>query len=258
MPIHPTAIISADARLAADVEVGPFSVIEGPVALAAGVKIDGHALLRGRLTIGDHSTIGWGAVIGADPQDLSFDPATDSGVEIGSHNTIREYVTIHRGSKPGSLTRIGDRNFLMAGAHLGHDTTLGHDTILANNVLLGGFVQLGDRCFLGGGSACHQFVHVGALSMVQGNASVSQDVPPFCIAHGLNVLAGLNVIGLRRAGIDAPTRSEIKRLFRLLFRSALPLTDAIQQAAALPWSDTARQLLDATAHPSPKGIMTRP
>ena len=164
MPIHPTAIVSDDARLADEVDVGPFSVIEGPVELAAGVKVDGHVLLRGRVRVGERCTIGWGAAIGGPPQDTGFDPATDSGVELGADNTIREYVTIHRGSKPGSTTRIGERNFLMAGCHLGHDVTLGSDAAIANNVLLAGHVRLGDRCFLGGGAAFHQFVHVGSLA----------------------------------------------------------------------------------------------
>jgi UDP-N-acetylglucosamine acyltransferase len=255
--IHPTAIISADAQLADDVEVGPYAVIEGPVELAAGVKVDGHALLRGQVKIGGRCTIGWGAVIGNDPQDLGFDPATSSGVEIGSDNTIREYVTIHRGSKPGSATRVGDRNFLMAGCHLGHDVTLGSDAAIANGTLVGGHVKIGDRCFLGGGAGFHQFVHIGSLSIVQGNARITQDVPPFCIAHSANVLAGLNVIGLRRAGFDQAARSELKRLFRLLFRSGLTLSDAIKQASAEPWSDSARPLLEAAANPSSKGIMTR-
>jgi len=255
--IHPTAIVSADARLADDAEVGPYSVIEGPVELGAGVKVDGHALLRGRVRVGERSTIGWGAAIGGDPQDLGFDPATDSSIEVGADNTIREYVTIHRGSKPGSVTRIGDRNFLMAGCHLGHDVTLGNDAALANNVMIGGHVQIGDRCFLGGGGGFHQFVHVGSLSIVQGNARIAQDVPPFCTAHSANVLSGLNSIGLRRAGYDQAARSEIKRLFRLLFRSGLPLSKAIEQASAEPWSAAARPLLDAATNPSSKGIMTR-
>lgn len=255
--IHPTAIVSPDARLADDVEVGPHSVIEGPVELAAGVKVDGQALLRGQVKIGERTTIGWGAAIGGDPQDLGFDPATSSSVEIGADNTIREYVTIHRGSKPGSVTRIGDRNLLMVACHLGHDVTLGSDAAIANCAMVGGHVHLGDRCFIGGGAGFHQFVHIGALSIVQGNARITQDVPPFCTAHSANVLAGLNVIGLRRAGFDQAARAEIKRLFRLLFRSGLPLSKAIEQASAEPWSDAARPLLDAAANPSSKGIMTR-
>jgi len=257
MSVHPTAIVSADALLADGVEIGPYAVIEGPVELGAGVKVDGHALLRGRVRVGERTTIGWGAAIGGDPQDLGFDPATDSSVELGADNTIREYVTIHRGSKPDSVTRIGNRNLLMVGCHLGHDVTLGSDAALANNLMVSGHVQIGDRCFLGGGAGFHQFVHVGTLAIVQGNARISQDVPPFCTTHSANVLAGLNSIGLRRAGYDQDARAEIKRLFRLLFRSGLPLTKAIEQASAESWSDAARPLLDAAANPSSKGIMTR-
>jgi UDP-N-acetylglucosamine acyltransferase len=257
MPIHPTAIVSDQARLAADVEIGPFAVIDGPVELAPGVAVGGHALLRGRLRVGRGTSIGWGAAIGGDPQDLGFDPDTESGVEIGEDNTIREYVTIHRGSGRGTSTRMGDRNFLMAGVHLGHDTQVGDDCIMANNVLLAGHVEVADRCFLSGGAVFHQFVHIGTLALVQGNAAISQDVPPFSIAHARNRLAGLNVVGLRRAGLDPAARAEIKRLFRLLFRSGHSLAAAVEQAAAEPWSAAARPLLDAVARPSRKGVVSR-
>ncbi len=255
--IHPSAVVSPEARIAADAEVGPFCVIDGPATLASGVSLAGHAWLHGHVTIAEQSSIGWGAVIGADPQDLAFDPATDSGVEIGPHNTIREYVTIHRSTQPGGTTRTGARVMLMVGVHLAHDCTIGDDTVLANNVMLGGHVHVDEHVFLGGGAGFHQFVKIGSYSITQGNASISKDVPPFSIAHGLNRLSGLNSIGLRRGGFDPATRSEIKRIFQLLFRSDLPLSAAIEQAEGQSWSEPARTLLDAAAHPSRKGIITR-
>ena len=257
MPRHPTAIISNDAQIAENVEIGPFSVIEGPVKLSPGVKIGGHSRICGDTEIGENTTIGWGCIIGDDPQDLTFDPSTPSGTRIGPNNAIREHVTIHRGSKPGSMTRIGSHNFLMTGVHLAHDVLLGDHNILANNVLLAGHIHVGNRAFLGGGAGFHQFIRIGDLAMVQGNAAISQDVPPYCIAHGQNQLAGLNIIGLRRAGFDSETRLAIKQLFLLCFRPGIPLSKSIEQATQRSWPEAAQHFLNALAHPSKKGTLSR-
>jgi len=255
--IHPSAVVSPQAQIADDAEIGPFCLIDGPATLGPGVSLAGHAWLHGQVSVGQQSTIGWGAVIGADPQDLSFDPATPSGVEIGPNNAIREYVTIHRSTQPGGTTRTGAHVMLMVGVHLAHDCAIGEHAVIANNVMLGGHVCVGERAFLGGGGAFHQFIRVGSYSITQGNASFSKDVPPFSIAHGLNRLSGVNSIGLRRAGFDPATRTEIKLLFRLLFRSGLHLSAAVKEAESQSWSDTARLLLDNAAHPSRKGIISR-
>lgn len=232
-------------------------MVEGAVELAAGVKIGGHAWLSGETSLGEGTTVGWGAVIGATPQDLGFDPATSSGVRIGPRNVIREYVTIHRGSKPGTFTTLGEGNYLMTGAHLGHDSQVGDGNVIANNVMFGGHVQLGNRAFLGGGGGYHQFIRIGDLAMVQGTTAVSQDVPPYCVVYGINQLAGLNTVGLRRAGFDLAARSEIKRLFKILFRSDVALSQAIAVASAQEWSPAARLLLDAVSNPSRKGVIAR-
>lgn len=252
--IHPSALVSADAELADDVVVGPFAVIEGPVRLAEGVEIGGHAWISGRTVVGGNSKIGWGSVVGADPQDLSFDPSTESGVVIGAGNTLREYVTIHRGSKHGSDTRIGDGNFLMTGVHLAHDVTMGDGNVLANNVLIAGHVKIGRRTFLGGGAGFHQFIHIGDFALVQGNTASSQDVPPYCALYGINRLAGLNVVGLRRAGFTAEERAEIKRAYQLLFASGKRREDALAEAAGRTWGEAAMKLIDAVARPSKKGV----
>jgi UDP-N-acetylglucosamine acyltransferase len=254
--IHPTACVSPDAELADDVTIGPFTVIEGPVRIAAGVTIGGHAWISGRCAIGQDSHIGWGSIIGADPQDLSFDPACDSGVVIGPRNTLREYVTLHRGSKSGSHTVLGEGNFLMTGVHLAHDVRLGDGNILANNVLLAGHVTVGNKAFLGGAAGFHQFVNIGDLAMVQGLSAVSQDVPPYCTAYGINTLAGLNTIGLRRAGFVSSDRAAIKRAYQLVFHSGKLRAEALAEAAALDWPAPARRFLDAVAAPSRKGVMS--
>ncbi|MCX6879790.1 MAG: acyl-ACP--UDP-N-acetylglucosamine O-acyltransferase [Verrucomicrobia bacterium] len=257
MTIHPTALVSPEAELADDVVVGPFAVLDGPVKLAAGVTVGGHVWLAGDTSLGEGTAVGWGSVIGADPQDLGFDPVLRSGVRIGARNTIREYVTIHRGSQAGAHTTLGEGNYLMTGVHLGHDSQVGDGNVLANNVLFGGHVHLGSRAFLGGGAAFHQFLHIGDLAMVQGNAVVSQDVPPYCVAHGKNQLAGLNTVGLRRAGLDAAARTELKRAYALLFCSGLSLGRALEEANGMEWSLAARRLLEAVANPSRKGVMAR-
>lgn len=254
--IHPTAHVSPDARLATDTVVGPFTVIEGPVETGPGVRIGGHAWISGRTRIGEGCSIGWSSIVGADPQDLSFDPAADSGVVIGPGTTLREYVTIHRGSKSGSDTVLGAGNFLMTGVHLAHDVTLGDGNILANNVLLAGHVTVGNKAFLGGAAGFHQFVRIGDLAMVQGLTAVSQDVPPYCTAYGINTLAGLNTVGLRRAGIDAAGRAAIKRAYQLVFHSGKLREEALAEAAALDWPPHARRFLDAVATPSRKGVMS--
>ena len=254
--IHPTAHVSPDAELADDVSVGPFTVIEGPVKLAAGVSVGGHALITGRTHIGEGSSVGWGAIVGADPQDLSFDPSVDSGVVIGAKNTLREYVTIHRGSKSGCDTILGEGNFLMTGVHLAHDVRLGDGNIIANNVLLAGHVTVGNKAFLGGAAGFHQFIKVGDLAMVQGLTAVSQDVPPFCTAYGINTIAGLNSVGLRRAGFSADERAALKRAYQLVFHSGKRREDALAEAAALEWPELARRFLDAIGNPSKKGVMS--
>jgi len=254
--IHPTAIVSPEAELAEDVTVGPFTVIEGPVKLAAGVRIGGHSHLSGRTSIGEGSQIGWGSIIGIDPQDLSFDSSCNSGVVIGPRNTLREYVTVHRGSKANHNTVMGEGNFLMTGVHLAHDVHLGDGNILANNVLLGGHVTVGNKAFLGGAAGFHQFVNIGDLAMVQGLTAVSQDVPPYCTAYGINTLAGLNSVGLKRAGFSVEERTAIKRAYQLLYKSGKRREEALEEAAGMEWPEVAAKFIKAVASPSKKGVMS--
>ena len=171
MKIHPTAIVDPDAQLGAEVEIGPFSVIGPGVIIGEKCVIQSHVVLEQFVKIGAGNFIGHGTIIGSAPQDASFDPKTKSGVEIGDGNVIREHCTIHRGTAEGSMTTLGDRNFLLAGAHVGHDSKVGNDVVMANDSLLGGHVQIGDGAFLGGGSMFHQHVRVGRLAMAQGRTT---------------------------------------------------------------------------------------
>jgi UDP-N-acetylglucosamine acyltransferase len=234
--IHPTAIVDPNAQIDGDVEIGPYVLIEGSVCISSGTEIQGHAVISGSVSIGRNNRIGFGSVLGAFPQDLSYNPTARSGVEIGDNNILREYCTIHRGTKEGTNTRVGSNNLLMVGAHLGHNTWLGDNVILANNALLGGYVEIHNRVFVGGGSVVHQFTRMGELSLMQGLSAISKDVPPFAIEAGRNTVAAINVIGLRRAGFGPALRNEAKDAFNLFYRSGLNATQAAKEAAQRSWS----------------------
>jgi len=234
--IHPTAVIDPKTELDFDVSVGPYALIEGNVRIGSGTDIQGHAVITGQTFIGKNNRVGYGAIIGSFPQDLSFDPRVSSGVEIGDNNVIREYCTIHRGTKEGSNTIVGSNNLFMVGAHLGHNTRIADHVISANNVLLAGYVEIHDRVFVGGGSVVHQFTRMGAVSLLQGISGVGKDVPPFSIAIGKNCVAALNVIGLRRAGFNSPLLNEVKGAFELLYHSGLNSSQALEEAGKRVWA----------------------
>src|SRR5438045_832563 len=214
--IHPAAIVDAAAKLGADVEIGPFSIIGPDSVIGENTVVQSHVVIEGDVAIGSGNFIGHGAIIGAPPQDVSFSPERKTKVEIGNDNTIREYCTIHRGSPEGSATKIGDKNFLMVGAHIGHNCVIGNNVVIANNCLLAGHVRVDDGAFLGGGSTFHQHMHIGRLGMVQGSSAFGKDLPPFVIAAERNYVVGLNVIGLRRASFSAREREEFSAAFKLL------------------------------------------
>jgi UDP-N-acetylglucosamine acyltransferase len=234
--IHSTAVIDPRAELGPDVEIGPNVVIEGPVSIGAGTKVQANAVIAGQVKIGSGNTIGYGSVIGGFPQDLSYRPDSPSGVEIGNDNVLREYCTIHRGTKPDTLTVLGNQCLLMVGAHLGHNSRIGNQVILANNVLLGGYVEVHDKAFLGGASLVHQHTRLGTMSIMQGGSAVGKDVPPFGTAAGRNGIVGINVVALRRAGFGSGLRLEVKRAFHILYHEGLSASQAAAKAAEEKWS----------------------
>lgn len=255
MNIHPTALIAPGAKLAADVIIGPGSIISAEAEIGAGCVLGAHVILEHRVLLGEGNQVGHGAILGAEPQDLGFDTKrTDTGVRLGTGNTIREYVTIHRATKEHGDTVVGDGNFLMTGCHMGHDAVVGDRAILANNVLLGGHVRVGDRAFLGGGSVFHQFIGIGALAMVRGGCRFSKDIPPYFLATGENHVAGINSIGLRRAGISAAARQDIKRAFRLLYQAGLNISQALEAAAKETWCAEADALFTFVRQAKKRGI----
>jgi UDP-N-acetylglucosamine acyltransferase len=253
--IHSSALVSPSARLAPGVTVGPFAIVEDSVEIGEGSRIGAHAQVLSGVRMGARNVVDRGAVIGGDPQSLSFDRTVLSGVTIGDDNTFREHVTVHRSTRPNSATVIGCHNFIMATAHVGHDAVIGDHNVIANGVLIAGHVTIGSRCFFGGGAGIHQFIRIGDFAMVQGNGSVSQDVPPYCILSGLNEIDGINVIGLRRAGFDNAGRLEIKRAWSAAYQSSLgPVKGAAAALESGSWSDAAQLLLGFIAATGSKGI----
>lgn len=254
---HPTAIISPQAKIHPSVTIGPFSIIDADVTIGENSRIDPHVRIIGKTIIGKNNFIGYGSQIGGLPQDLGFDPTTDSGTILGDNNNIRENVTIHRSTGAGKNTTLGDNNFLMVNAHLAHDVTLGNNNVLANNCMLAGHITVGNSVFLGGGAGFHQFINIGDLSITQGNASISKDIPPYCLAHGNNHLTGLNTIGLRRAGHNAERRLELKKLYNHLFKSKLLFTESLASATQTFTDELALKLIHSCQNPSRKGVINR-
>lgn len=245
MPIHPTAIVHPRAELDSSVEVGPHAIIDEHVRIGAGTVVGPNAYLTGYTEIGCNNRIHIGAILGHEPQDVKFDRTQRTYLRIGDGNVFREYCTVHRGTAPETATVIGNNCFLMGGCHIGHNCVLGNQVIVANAALLAGHVVVGDRAFISGGVVIHQFTRLGRLVMVSGNARLSMDVPPFLIATERNEVHALNSVGLRRAGISAVARSELKRLFRLFFHSGLNVSQALAAAETAGFSTPeAREFLE--------------
>ena len=225
--IHQTAVIDPGAELGNGVSVGPFSYIDAGVRLGDGCVVGPHVSIYRHTTLGADCTVHAGAVLGDIPQDTGFEECR-SFVRIGSDCTIREGVTIHRGSKPDTVTEISNECFLMAFSHFAHNVRLGNGVTVANGALLGGYVEVGDKAFISGNCAIHQFVKVGRLAMLGGGCGVSKDVPPFCMLPpvSFNAVGGLNIVGMRRAGLDSGERHEIKTAFKILYRSGLNVSQA--------------------------------
>jgi UDP-N-acetylglucosamine acyltransferase len=228
--IHPTAIISPDAEIAADVEIGAFSIVGAGCTIDEGCVIAPRVTLERNVTLGRSVKVGIGTILGGAPQDLKY-AGEETTVEIGDGTVIREYVTINRGTAHSFKTTVAENCLLMSYVHIGHDCRIGNSVILSNVVQLAGHVMIEDKAILSGLSAVHQFARIGRHSFIGGMSRVAKDIPPFLKAVGNPVkLYGLNTIGLQRAGMDDETIRELKRVYRLLFRSDLNVTQAIERA----------------------------
>lgn len=241
--LHPSAQIDPAAQLGEGVRVGPNAIIEAGCIIGDGCEIRANAVITGGALLGPRNQIGYGAIIGAEPQDLAYKGAP-SRVEIGAENIIREYVTIHRGTAAGSVTRLGDKNFLMAGVHIAHNCLLGSQIIIVNNTLLAGHVQVEDRAFFGGATIVHQHVRIGTLIMTHGGADLKKDVPPYFLACKGSTVAGLNRVGLRRAGISQETRRALQAAFDLIYLSGRNVSQAVQELRAKFHAPEIKHLLE--------------
>jgi len=225
--IHPTAIIHKKALLDSTVEVGPYAVVDAHVRIGPNCRIGPHVHLTGFLEMGESNLVHAGAVLGDLPQDLAFEEC-ESYLKIGNHNVIREMTTMHRGTKSGSTTCIGDHNFFMAVSHVAHNCRIGNHVILSSCSLAAGYVEIGDQAVVSGGVVLHQFVRIGRLAILRGQSRYSKDIPPYCVGDGTNEIIGLNTIGLRRAGLKPESRRELKKAYRAVFLSGKSPVEAIQ------------------------------
>ncbi|WP_386694444.1 acyl-ACP--UDP-N-acetylglucosamine O-acyltransferase [Lonepinella sp. MS14435] len=228
--IHPSSIIEEGARIGENVVIGPFCVIGSQVEIGKGTVIHSHVVVNGITTIGEDNQIFHGATIGEVNQDLKYNNEPTKTI-IGNRNRIRENVTIHRGTvQGGGVTRVGDDNLFMINAHIAHDCQIRNRCILANNATLAGHVELDDFVIVGGMSAIHQFVIVGAHVMLGGGSMVSQDVPPYVMAQGNHARPfGVNIEGLKRRGFEKPTLHAIRNVYKLIYRSDKTLEEVMPE-----------------------------
>ena len=233
MLIHPTAIIYSGAKLGASVRIGPYVVIEEDTEIGDGTSIRAHAVIKRFTALGPGNTVHECAVLGGEPQDLGFVDCR-SFLRIGANNSIREGVTIHRGTRPESATTVGSDCFIMANAHVAHNCNLGDRVIIANNVALAGHVDIEDRVFISGGVVVHQFCRIGRLAMIGGNSKIVQDCLPYVITDGVPARShGLNIVGLRRAGFRSTDLKKLKAAYRSLLRSGLSMGNALAKIEKL-------------------------
>ena len=225
--VHPTAVIAPEADLGEDVQVGPYVILEGEVRIGAGCVLRPGAHLIGPLTMGCHNTIFSGAVLGERPQHLRY-ADEPTRLVIGDHNVIREHVTIHRGTTHSWETRIGSHNFLMAHSHIAHDCVVGNHCIIANGALVAGHCVLEDNVYMSGNCAIHQFCRIGRLALLGGVSAATKDIPPFIIQQRMNCVVGVNVVGMRRAGIPTAHIDAVRRAFHLLYRSNMVVPAALE------------------------------
>jgi len=253
MAIHPTAIVSPDAHVDASVEIGPYTVIDSEVRLGAGCIIGPHVYITGWTTIGEHCCIHSGAVIGEAPQDVKYD-GSRTFCEIGPGCIIREHVTIHRGTTPESTTKIGARCFFLASSHVAHNCVVGDEVTLINGALLAGHVTLGDRVTFGGQAAAHQFTRIGRLSMLAGDTSLTQDVPPFALTDRDGHIAGLNRVGMRRAGMSREEVADVREAYRRLYPPGRCTPEAVPDGVT---TDAGRVVAEFVTQESKRGLTGR-
>ncbi len=242
--VHPLSFVHPKAELADDVEVGPFCYVEADVVIGPGSTLDSHATVKSGTRMGARNFVAQGAVLGGDPQDRKYG-GEPTFLEIGDGNVFREYVTVHRATGEGNATRVGSDCYIMAYCHLGHNVTLQDHVTLANNVGLSGHVTIESLVTFGGMVGVHQFVRVGKVAMVGGMSRVARDVPPFSLISGMEQeVLDINAVGLRRLGITQSSRLALHKAVKLLFKSELGLSKAMETVTReVPMTDEVKYLL---------------
>lgn len=225
--VHSTAIVGENVQIGAGTRVGAGVLIEDGAEVGENCQLLARSVVTGSVRMGDENVVGYGAVIGAEPQDTGFSGEA-SYVEIGNQNTFREYVTIHRGTEAGSKTVVGNGNFLMVGSHVAHNCVIRNYVFLVNHVLLGGYVEVHDHAFLGGAAVVHQHTRIGEYVMVRGQTRLGLDVPPYCMAVDTNTIQGLNRVGMKRNGIQGSRRRAIQRAFDYVYYQGLNRQQALE------------------------------
>lgn len=254
--VHPRAVVDPAAILHEDVEIGPNVVVESGAEIGRGTRIIGNAYIYGGTTLGEECEVHPGAAIGGSPQDNHY-KGEKSFLRIGNRNIFRESVSINRATGENQSTVIGDRNWFLNFAHVGHNSVIGNDCVIEGAVMIAGHVTLGDRVLLAGLAGVHQFCRVGRLAMIGFAGGISQDLPPFMTAVGTRpfYVMGPNVVGLRRAKVGAAGRAAIKRAYKLIYRSGLPIAEVL---AALDKEETPEVgEIAAFVRASKKGVIRR-
>lgn len=258
--IHPTALVDSRARLGARVRVGAYTVVGPDVSLGDDVELGHHVVLEGRVELAERVRIGHGTVLGGLPQDLKFKEGTPSGVRIGAGTTLREYVTVHRATTPDGWTEIGRDCLIMGLAHVAHDSRLADAVIVINYAGITGHCQIGERVTVGGMVGMAPFTRIGTGAYVGGMAKITADVPPYMLVEGQPATArGVNVVGLRRAGMVAAERRVLQDAYRILYRSGLAPRRALERLREeLPACPPLRTLIDFIAGATRQGICKGP
>src|SRR6266436_7735363 len=244
MLIAPTAKVDPQARIGEGVQIGEYCVIESDVEIGAGCRLEPYVYIKRWTTLGEANEISAGTVLGTDPLDKNF-TGERSYLRIGARNRIREHYTISRGTQPESATEIGDDNYIMTSGHIAHNCKIGNKTVICSCALVAGYVEVEDGAFISGGVVIHQFSKIGTLAMIGGNTRVNSDVPPFMLCSDFNAaVKGLNIIGLKRAGFRLSDIAELKKAYRILFRSGLKLEDALRRIEAECPTEHTRRLVE--------------
>lgn len=262
MPIDPSACVSSSAQVSGgaeigpEVEIGPFCVVEEDVKIGPRTRLEPHVYVKRWTTLGADNQISAGTVLGTDPLDRGFG-GERSYLVIGDRNRIREHYTISRGTQPESVTTIGDDNYIMTSGHIAHNCKVGSGAVICSCALIAGYAEIEDQAFISGGVVVHQFSKIGRLAMIGGNTRVNKDAPPYFLYSDFNITPrGVNTVGLRRAGFTESEVNALRRAYRLLFRSDLPLEEALARIEAEIEGGHARHLIDFIRR-SERGICRR-